>query len=257
MRRLVAVMAGVAIATAAIAFVVWEGSDSEPSAAPTPPRRAAGRLSCSGGDGLPTFSPVTLQRRGLPASTLFGDAPGKALRTFLSGRPGSSFPLTPDGAFNVISRTPAGVLYLERTGTDFAYAAASKQGGKWKVRGWGGCAPRYQGSISFQIAVVPDPAASTFPVQYLTGGKCNGPTHELLALDHVAVHETADTVEVTLYREEDIPPPGWKPPKNTACDSGGVMERTTISLSNALGSRHILDAGAVPAAPAAIAPTAY
>ena len=254
MRRLLVIAAVVVVAAGALVGT-WVWRDRKTNAEPTIARRVAGRLSCGGADGSPTFTTAMLNGPALPDSVVFGDGPGRALRAFLAGRYGTAYPITREGEWIMILREPAQVTYVHRQANGLVALGPRKERGKWKVTGWGGCEPRYQGSIRWEVGALPGPGTVTFPIGYITGGKCNGPTHELLGLDHVDVVETIEAVTITLYRAQDLPPPGWKPPKNAGCSAGGTMARTTVALKSPMGTRQLLDGGPVPPTP--VTPTPF
>ena len=250
MRRVLLVGTVLVVAAGVAGAWLWPDSGT-----PTPlswPRRLNGRLSCGGTESSPTFTAANLHGPPLSRAAVFADAPGRALRRWLGPRYGTSR----EGTWVMILRQPGWVMYLRRLNDIYAEVEFERHHGNWRLAGWGGCVPRYQGSQSWTIHALPDPAATSFVIGYTTGIKCNGPTHELLPLGHVDVRETSDAVRLTLYLAEDLPPPGWKPPPGVqACTTVGYWQQTAVTLARPMGRRTLFDGGHEPPLP--VTPVPY
>jgi hypothetical protein len=210
----------------------------------TAPRSA----SCGGPD--EAFPVDTATGPAPDQSAVFADPPGAALRAFLDagGDPGGGGFVWTGGEWLVLHRGDNVVVYGYRADRGFAYADADLKDGRWNVSRYGTCHPRVVGSSGWERDGEPDPSASHVLVRYFTQASCY-PPGDPVPLDRVDVDESPTEVGLTLFLKPDDPPAGYTGAGCSGLETNPVERHTRVELKAPLGSRALLDYGAVPHAP--------
>jgi hypothetical protein len=247
------------LAVAACALMLASCAGDSQTVVPAPDHydlaadQAAGKIGCSGAE--PAFAVETVAGPAPDPTKLFADAPGRALRAFLDngGEANRSGFIWQNGDWVVLERTEARVMYGYRSDSGLAFASVDTTTGRWQVRGYGTCGPRFLGTSTWRTDGHLDRNALFMLVNYDSGSSCY-PPGDIVPVDHVVVTETATEIGLAVYLKKDEPPPGWKPPKlpkgsHFACGGVGMTGQTRVDLKAPVGDRTLLDYGAYPHEP--------
>lgn len=207
----------------------------------------AGGLTCGGS---PSFSAEILEG---PARAETGDGPAaEALRRHL-GTENIDIDWLPDAGWLEISNIGGSVHYLARdpaAESSWFYATVARDGGEWRVSGWGGCTLEPDvgpglGIASFRVEGDDlDPAATSIPV-LVTERACNSGEDARGRIVVSAIEVEDDAVSVTLA----VRPRGGA----QACPSNPETP-FVVDLPEPLGDRRLLDGSSIPPRDATVCP---
>jgi hypothetical protein len=232
------------VLAAALALAACGSTPPAPSDAPPDgPDLGAIRYSCGE---PPGFLPGILDQ---PANAELEEHPSAAALRAAIAQAGPDIDLLPATGYWLVRRDDRVAEYLARTPggeVEFAHATVERQGGPWKLGGWGQCRPRIVLPGLSQTTWtldpdVPEPGAgsTTFTALVMettcTGGQAMGgrlqPPSITYGPDSVLVVFAARPLEGEAF----------------SCQ-GNPSTRVVVQLREPLGPRRLLDAGVFPPA---------